>query len=72
MKAYYLNVHYGHGTKELPNGSDAMFENFAGHMMVVGKKFPTDRKVRQELHNQGYTKKAVRSVGFFCIHQEPF
>jgi hypothetical protein len=49
-----------------------MFENFAGHMMVVGKKFPTDRKVRQELHNQGYTKKAVRSVGFFCIHQEPF
>jgi len=69
MNYYYLNVHYGYGNKRLLNGDDAMFENFA-HIEFKGNKFPSERSVKKELHRQGFAKKPIRSLGFFCYHEE--
>jgi len=69
MKEYYLNVHYGYGTKDLPNGSSAQFENFAD-ILIEGRKFPTERSVKRELHRLGLAEKPIRSLGFFCYHKE--
>ena len=69
MNDYYLDVHYGYGTKKLPDGSSAQFENYAS-ILVEGYKFPTDRKVKKELRHLGLAKKPIRSLGYFCYHTE--
>ena len=69
MNEYYLNVHYGYSTNDLPDGSSAQFENFAD-ILVEGRKFPSNRSVKRELHRLGVAKKPIRSLGYFCYHKE--
>jgi hypothetical protein len=69
MTSYYLNVHYGYSTKDRPDGTSAQFENFA-NILVEGYKFPSDRKVKKELHLQGFAEQPIRSLGYFCYYKE--